>query len=100
MARSQRIATELRYIAAGNAGMITEMHMHAQRGPLKPKCSAFPRGAACLVLLAGMALLTACSSGANINLGNSTAGDPATVDFPIFYVKRPVPLDQAGNFRQ
>ena len=80
--------------------MITEMHMHAQRGPLKPKCSAFPRGAVRLVLLTGLVLLTACSSGANINLGNSTVGDPATVDFPIFYVKRPVPLDQAGNFMQ
>jgi hypothetical protein len=52
------------------------------------------------MLLACATLLGACSSGTNINLGNSQVADPATVDFPIFYVKRPVPLDMAGAFMQ
>lgn len=36
--------------------------------------------------------LAACSPGTRINLGSGQAADPATVDAPIFYVKRTVPL--------
>ena len=32
-----------------------------------------------------------CSSGGSINVGSGQAPDPATVDFPIFYVKRTIP---------
>ena len=46
--------------------------------------------AACTLALGG------CSSGGSVDLGNSQIGDPATVDFPIFYVKRPVPLMADG----
>ncbi|MDB6045537.1 MAG: hypothetical protein JWM63_4088 [Gammaproteobacteria bacterium] len=42
-----------------------------------------------VVLLAGS--LAACSGGGSVNLGNSQVADPATVDFPIFYVKRTIP---------
>ncbi len=52
------------------------------------------------LLAAFAAVLTACSSGGNVSLGKSQVADPATVDYPIFYVKRPVPLDQAGTFMQ
>ena len=41
-----------------------------------------------LVLAAG---LSACSSGGNVAVANSQSADPATVDFPIFYVKRTIP---------
>jgi len=34
--------------------------------------------------------------GGSVNIANSQAGDPATMDFPIFYVKRTVPTNQAG----
>ncbi|MDB6088928.1 MAG: hypothetical protein JWN85_1712 [Gammaproteobacteria bacterium] len=40
-------------------------------------------------LLAGS--LAACSGGGSVNLGNGQVADPATVDFPIFYVKRTIP---------
>ncbi len=46
--------------------------------------------AACTLALGG------CSSGGSVDLGNSQTGDPATVDYPIFYVKRPVPLKADG----
>ncbi len=47
------------------------------------------RGAA-LLALAGT--LAACGGGGSVNIGNSQVADPATVDFPIFYVKRTIPL--------
>ena len=46
------------------------------------------------------AALVGCSGGGSINIANSQAGDPATLDYPIFYVKRTVPLDAAGNLVQ
>jgi hypothetical protein len=36
--------------------------------------------------------LGACSPGTRVNLGSGQSADSATVDFPIFYVKRTVPL--------
>jgi hypothetical protein len=46
--------------------------------------------------LAGFFSLTACSGGGggNIGTGSGQAADPATPDFPIFYVKRTIPEDQ------
>lgn len=73
--------------------------MHAQRGSKNLKQSTV-RSWGAAALLAGASLLVACSSGGNISLGNSQIADPATVDYPIFYVKRPVPLNQAGDFVQ
>jgi len=35
--------------------------------------------------------LVGCSSGGNIDIGSGQAADPATVDFPIAYVKRSAP---------
>jgi hypothetical protein len=40
------------------------------------------------------ALLTVgCSGGGSVNVGSGQTADPATVDFPIFYVKRTIPED-------
>ena len=44
--------------------------------------------------LAAAAALSACSGGGNVAIANSQAADPATVDFPIFYVKRTIPPSQ------
>src|SRR5215469_9411495 len=44
------------------------------------------------VLIAALAAgLSACSSGGSVAIANSQSADPATVDFPIFYVKRTIP---------
>ncbi|MBV9345613.1 MAG: hypothetical protein JOZ03_11565 [Gammaproteobacteria bacterium] len=48
----------------------------------------------------GAAWLAACSGGGNVNLGKSQLADPATVDFPVFYVKKQVPLNKSGNLMQ
>jgi len=76
--------------------------MHAQRSSqnlMQSEHRARTRRAATL-LTALAALLAGCSSGGNVNLGKSQVADPATVDFPVFYVKRAVPLDAAGNLMQ
>jgi hypothetical protein len=36
--------------------------------------------------------LGACSPGTRVNLGSGQGADPATVDFPLFYVKRTIPM--------
>lgn len=41
-------------------------------------------------LIVGIAL-SACSGGGSVNVGSGQTPDPATVDFPIFYVKRTIP---------
>ena len=49
------------------------------------------RCAAALVAVSLIAGVTACSGGGTVNIVNSQSADPATVDFPIFYVKRTIP---------
>jgi hypothetical protein len=87
---------DLRYIRA------REAHMSVQRSwqtLTRPAAGAgLPWRAP--GLLAAVLALAACSSGGNISLGKSQVADPATVDFPIFYVKRQVPVDQAGALQQ
>lgn len=61
--------------------------------------AAVPARRAASALLAAMALasfglLSACSSGSggtDVTIGSGQDADPVTVDFPVFYVKRPVP---------
>ena len=77
------------------------MHAHPGRQNLMqstPRVAARPVASLLAALVA--TTLGACSSGGNIDLGKSQVGDPATVDFPIFYVKRQVPLDAAGALMQ
>lgn len=49
----------------------------------------FGRAAAGALIL-GVAI-SACSGGGSVDLGSGQTPDPATVDFPIFYVKRSIP---------
>ncbi|MGH8139412.1 MAG: hypothetical protein ACREVV_14655 [Steroidobacteraceae bacterium] len=53
------------------------------------RCRARP-GAVALVGCTA-AWLAACSGNAHIDVANSQTADPATVDFPIFYIKRTIP---------
>jgi hydrazine synthase alpha subunit-like protein/WD40 repeat protein len=49
----------------------------------------FSRAAAGALIL-GIAI-SACSGGGSVDVGSGQTPDPATVDFPIFYVKRTIP---------
>src|SRR5690242_5148343 len=46
-----------------------------------------------LVAIACAGALSGCSGGGSVNVGSGQTPDPATVDFPIFYVKRTIPED-------
>jgi hypothetical protein len=72
--------------------------MHAQRG--RHNLMRCPRRALALLTAALAAGLAACSGGGSVNIANSQVADPATVDFPVFYVKRQVPLNKAGTVQQ
>src|ERR1700681_4813325 len=51
-------------------------------------------GATGLLALVLGTFLGACSGGGSFNIQNSQAADPATNDYPIFYVKRTIPTTQ------
>ena len=61
--------------------------------------SSFKRSGAALILTAiATTLLGACSSGSggtDVTIGSGQNSDPVTLDFPVFYVKRPVPDPEA-----
>ena len=63
--------------------------MYAERGGSKRVwMGAAVRMAACTLLACAAA---ACSSGTKLNLGGGQSADPASTDYPIFYVKRTIP---------
>jgi Tol biopolymer transport system component len=45
-------------------------------------------------------VLVACSEGEGVQLGTGQNADPVVVDFPIAYIKAPLPLDDNGVFEQ
>src|SRR6266446_5661001 len=106
MAISTQNDLELRYIHRRRRVRVAgEPHMNAPRGRHNLMRSArraitTPRLAAALLTAALAAGLAACSGGGNVNLGKSQVADPATVDFPIFYVKRQVPMNSTGTVLQ
>ncbi|HVF16363.1 MAG TPA: hypothetical protein VNA21_05610, partial [Steroidobacteraceae bacterium] len=57
------------------------------------------RSAVALIACAVLAALSACSGdgsgGTDVTIGSGQSGDPVTLDFPVFYVKRPVPDPEA-----
>ncbi len=60
--------------------------MKEQRGQ-----STKPGMLAALLAVSLVTLLDACSGGGSFNIANSQKADPATNDYPIFYVKRTIP---------
>jgi hypothetical protein len=45
-------------------------------------------------------MLVACSRGEGVQLGTGQNADPVVVDFPIAYIKAPLPTDDNGVFQQ
>jgi len=58
------------------------------------------RGAALIVLLSATAIIAACSKGDGVSIGTGQDADPVVVDFPIAYIRSPIPTDDNGNFEQ
>ena len=88
--------------------MSHHVHTAAHDDAARTRCAR--RGAAALLASAVVALLAACSSGSNgtdVTIGSGQTADPVTLDFPVFYVKRPVPdptnttmMDDARRLRR
>ncbi len=45
-------------------------------------------------------LVVACSKGDGVQIGNGQSADPVVIDFPIAYIKSPLPTDDNGIFQQ
>ncbi|MDY6945208.1 MAG: hypothetical protein SXG53_05780, partial [Pseudomonadota bacterium] len=66
-------------------------HDASNRASVRPSVC---KGAAMLLMSAIAALLGGCDSGgggSDVTIGSGQNMDPVTLDFPVFYVKRPVP---------
>jgi len=47
-----------------------------------------------------VAMLFGCGGDSGIDVGSGQSADPVVVDYPLFYVKRPLPLDDNGDLIQ
>ena len=52
-----------------------------------------------MLLMAGI-LVVACSKGDGVQIGTGQNPDPVIIDFPIAYIKSPLPTDDNGIFQQ
>jgi hypothetical protein len=53
-----------------------------------------------VVLSLACIAIAACSKGEGVQLGTGQSPDPVVIDFPIAYVKAPIPTDDNGVFEQ
>ncbi|MDH3337828.1 MAG: hypothetical protein OER22_10095 [Gammaproteobacteria bacterium] len=51
-------------------------------------------------LIATAAGVVACSSGDGVSIGTGQDPDPVVIDFPIAYIRAPIPTDDNGEFEQ
>jgi hypothetical protein len=58
------------------------------------------RGMHFCALMAAMVLFAGCEKGDGVQLGTGQDPDPVVVDFPIAYIKEPLPVDDNGDFVQ
>ncbi len=47
-----------------------------------------------------VAWLAACGGGDGVSIGDGQDSDPVVIDFPIAYVREPLPVDDDGEFQQ
>jgi hypothetical protein len=51
-------------------------------------------------LIAVAAAIAACSQGDGVSIGTGQDSDPVVIDFPIAYIRAPIPVDDNGDFEQ
>jgi hypothetical protein len=74
--------------------------MRSSQAQAETAIRKFARRGVSLAFAAGiLTALGACSGdgngGTDVTIGSGQSGDPVTLDFPVFYVKRPVPANDA-----
>lgn len=52
------------------------------------------------MIVLSTALLAACGGGDGVSIGSGQDADPVVIDFPIAYIKSPIPTDANGAFVQ
>ncbi len=63
--------------------------------------NGFARKLTRMVVLSMVSIsIAACSKGDGVQLGNGQTPDPVVIDFPIAYIKSPLPTDDNGIFQQ
>ena len=73
------------------------MSDQSERDTMKARAARAVRGAIAIAVAATCSVLAACSSGSggtDVTIGSGQNQDPVTLDFPVFYVKRPVPTEE------
>jgi hypothetical protein len=78
---------------------VESMRERGEHQATRRACGAGSPLRAALGVLAAV-VLAACNGGGSVNIANSQTSDPATVDYPIFYVKHTVPTTTAGTLAQ
>ena len=58
------------------------------------------RSAALILLISATAMFAACSQGDGVSIGTGQDADPVVIDFPIAYIRAPIPTDDNGDFEQ
>ncbi len=53
-----------------------------------------------VALMMASFVLAACSKGDGVQIGTGQSQDPVIIDFPIAYIKSPIPSDDNGDFLQ
>ena len=61
---------------------------------------ARPKWASWVWLIGASAALAACSSGDGVSIGDGQDADPVIIDFPIAYIREPLPVDDDGDLEQ
>jgi len=72
---------------------MTLLSQHTQEGSVRA-------GVQAAALLSVLSLIAGCESGEGVQLGTGQDPDPVVVDFPIAYIKAPLPVDDQGEFAQ
>ena len=69
---------------------------------LLQKCALTPTGAGLrsLVFVLSAAFLASCGGDSGVDIGSGQSADPVAIDYPLFYVKRPLPMDGADMLVQ
>ena len=73
------------------------MSDQSERDTMKARAARAVSGTIALAVAATCSVLAACSSGSggtDVTIGSGQNQDPVTLDFPAFYVKRPVPTEE------
>ena len=68
--------------------------------PRQPTKETTGKATRMVALLMACILIAACSKGEGVQLGTGQDPDPVVIDFPIAYIKSPLPVDDNGEFQQ